>query len=72
MDGCEIRKSQRRRKNTRPKQSMATLQHIEAALLRIRRRFKEPGQLLLPEDERPFNPFRQTAFLLSAADGIGP
>jgi hypothetical protein len=43
MDGCEIRKSQRRRKNTRPKQSMATLQHIEAALLRIRRRFKEPA-----------------------------
>jgi transposase len=42
------------------------------ALLRIHPRFTEPGQLLLPEDERPFNPSRQTAFLLSAAGDIGP
>jgi transposase len=42
------------------------------ALLRIHPRFKQPGQLLLPEDERPFNPSRQTAFLLSAAGDIGP
>jgi hypothetical protein len=28
--------------------------------------------LLLPEDERPFNPSRQTALLLSAAGDIGP
>jgi transposase len=41
-------------------------------LLRIHPRFKEPGHLLLPEDERPFNPSRQTAFLLSAAGDIGP
>jgi transposase len=41
-------------------------------LLRIHPRFKQPGQLLLPEDERPFNPSRQTAFLLSAAGDIGP
>jgi transposase len=42
------------------------------ALLRIHPRFKQPGQLLLPEGERPFNPSRQTAFLLSAAGDIGP
>ena len=42
------------------------------ALLRIHPRVKQPGQLLLPEGERPFNPSRQTAFLLSAAGDIGP
>jgi hypothetical protein len=28
--------------------------------------------VLLPESERPFNPTRQTAFLLSQAQAIGP
>ena len=42
------------------------------ALLRIHSRAQRPGSLELPEDERPFNPSRQTAFLLSSAGDIGP
>jgi hypothetical protein len=31
-----------------------------------------PGSVVLPNNERPFNPSRQTAFLLSSAGSIGP
>ncbi len=45
--------------------------HKTQALLRIHPRALRPGSLLLPESERPFNPTRQTAFLLSQAEAIG-
>lgn len=46
--------------------------HKTQALLRTHPRALRPGTLLLPESERPFNPTRQTAFLLSQAQAIGP
>jgi transposase len=45
--------------------------HKTQALLRTHPRAPYPGSLLLPEEERPFNPSRQTAFLLSQAEAIG-
>jgi hypothetical protein len=42
------------------------------ALLRTHARATRPGSLELPEDERPFNPSRQSAFLLASAGDIGP
>jgi len=42
------------------------------ALLRTHPRATRPGALELPDNERPFNPSRQTAFLLSSAGDIGP
>jgi len=45
--------------------------HKTQALLRTHPRAPYPGSLLLPEAERPFNPSRQTAFLLSQAEAIG-
>ena len=41
------------------------------ALLRTHARAARPGSLVLPEDERPFNPSRQTRYLLSQAEAIG-
>src|SRR3972149_5756753 len=46
--------------------------HKTQALLRTHPRALHPGSVLLPESERPFNPTRQTAFLLSQAQAIGP
>lgn len=46
--------------------------HKTQALLRTHPRSTRPGSVLLPESERPFNPSRQTAFLLSQAQAIGP
>ena len=46
--------------------------HKTQALLRTHARAARPGSLLLPEDERPFNPSRQTRYLLSQAEAIGP
>jgi len=42
------------------------------ALLRTHARACRPGSLALPESERPFNPSRQTRYLLSQATAIGP
>jgi hypothetical protein len=42
------------------------------ALLRTHPRALQAGSLELPEDERPFNPSRQSAFLLASAGDIGP
>lgn len=41
------------------------------ALIRSHGRAK-PGELRLPLHERPFNPSRQTAFLLAQAEAVGP
>jgi hypothetical protein len=46
--------------------------HKTQALLRTHARATRAGSLLLPEDERPFNPSRQTRHLLSQAEAIGP
>jgi transposase len=42
------------------------------ALLRTHPRALQAGSLELPQDERPFNPSRQTALLLASAGDIGP
>jgi hypothetical protein len=42
------------------------------ALLRTHPRALQAGSLELPEDVRPFNPSRQSAFLLASAADIGP
>ncbi len=42
------------------------------ALLRTHARAARAGSLLLPEQERPFHPSRQTRYLLSQAEAIGP
>ena len=42
------------------------------ALLRTHARSDRPGSVVLPEDERPFNPSRQTALLMRLAGQIGP
>ncbi|MEX4005378.1 IS21 family transposase [Paraburkholderia sp. EG285A] len=41
-------------------------------LLRTHPRHTEPGSLELPENERPFNPSRQTSIALASAGDIGP
>ena len=41
-------------------------------LLRTHPRACRPGELLLPDHERPFNPTRQTKFLMNKAQKIGP
>jgi transposase len=41
------------------------------ALLRTHARASRPGSLALPESERPFNPSRQTHYLLSQAQAVG-
>jgi transposase len=46
--------------------------HNTQALLRTHARASHPGSLALPESERPFNPSRQTRYLLSQAAAIGP
>jgi transposase len=46
--------------------------HKTQALLRTHARAARPGSLSLPESERPFNPSRQTRYLLSQAEAIGP
>ena len=46
--------------------------HKTQALLRTHARAARPGSLLLPDSERPFNPSRQTRYLLSQAEAIGP
>lgn len=46
--------------------------HKTQALLRTHARAARPGSLVLPEDERVFNPSRQTRYLLSQAEAIGP
>lgn len=45
--------------------------HKTQALLRTHARAARPGSLVLPQDERPFNPSRQTRYLLSRAEAIG-
>ncbi|CDX53667.1 hypothetical protein MPL1032_180100 [Mesorhizobium plurifarium] len=42
------------------------------ALLRVHSRMTHPGSVVLPTNERPFNPSRQTAVLLANAGRIGP
>ena len=42
------------------------------SLLRTHPRALRPGSLLLPDDERPFNPSRETRRILSQAAEIGP
>ena len=42
------------------------------ALLRTHPRAQRPGSLLLPDDERPFNPSRETRRILTQAAEIGP
>jgi hypothetical protein len=41
-------------------------------LLRTHPRAQRPGSVLLPSDERPFNPSRETRRILSQAAQIGP
>ena len=41
-------------------------------LLRTHPRAQRPGSVLLPDDERPFNPSRETRRILSQAREIGP
>jgi transposase len=45
--------------------------HKTQALLRTHARAARPGSLALPEAERPFNPSRQTRYLLSQAEALG-
>lgn len=42
------------------------------ALLRTHPRSLKPGSVLLPDDERPFNPSRETRRILAQAKAIGP
>jgi hypothetical protein len=42
------------------------------ALLRTHDRVERPGSVVLPMEERVFNPSRQTRYLLSQAEAIGP
>jgi hypothetical protein len=42
------------------------------AVLRIHPRAQRPGSVLLPDDERPFNPSRETRRILAQAEEIGP
>lgn len=42
------------------------------ALLRIHPRAARPGSVILPNDERPFNPSRETRRILAQARDIGP
>ena len=42
------------------------------ALIRTHAPAARPGSVILPDAERPFNPTRQTAFLLGKAAAIGP
>jgi transposase len=42
------------------------------ALLRTHPRAQRPGSVLLPDDERPFNPSRETRRILTQATEIGP
>jgi hypothetical protein len=46
--------------------------HKTQALRRTHARADRPGSLLLPESERPFNPSRQTRYLIAQAEAIGP
>lgn len=46
--------------------------HHTHALLRVHPRMAHPGSVVLPTNERPFNPSRQTALLLSSAGRTGP
>jgi transposase len=42
------------------------------AVLRTHARSHRPGSVVLPDAERPFNPSRQTAFLMTRATRVGP
>ena len=42
------------------------------ALLRTHQRAALPGSVILPDDERPFNPSRETRRILAQAKAIGP
>lgn len=42
------------------------------ALLRTHPRAQRPGSVLLPEEERPYNPSRETKSILAQAEHIGP
>ena len=42
------------------------------ALLRIHSRATHAGSVILPHNERPFNPSRETSFLLARAGDVGP
>ena len=42
------------------------------ALLRTHPRAARPGSVILPDDERPFNPSRETRRILAQAKAIGP
>ncbi len=42
------------------------------ALLRTHTRAERPGTVVLPQDERPFNPTRETRRILAQAHAIGP
>ncbi|SFB13867.1 Transposase [Collimonas sp. OK607] len=42
------------------------------AVLRTHPRAQRPGSVLLPDDERPFNPSRETRRILAQAEDIGP
>lgn len=42
------------------------------ALLRTHPRSARPGSVILPDDERPFNPSRETRRILAQAKAIGP
>lgn len=42
------------------------------ALLRTHARSERPGTTVLPDEERPFNPSRQTELLWKLASEIGP
>ena len=46
--------------------------HRTQALIRTHAPAAMPGSVILPDAERPFNPSRQTAFLLAEAKAIGP
>jgi hypothetical protein len=53
-------------------------QHLEIrdfqsqALLRTHPRATQPGSVILPDEERPFNPSRETRRILTQAKAIGP
>lgn len=49
------------------------IRHLHTqALLRTHARAAKPGSLILPDDERPFNPSRETRRALAQAEALGP
>lgn len=48
------------------------IRDLQGTLLRTHTKAERPGTVVLPEDERVFNPSRQTRRILGQATAIGP